>query len=152
MQRLRWYDHVGINVFWLGLNIRNNAFGSIFLPYLIAQFVGADIRNTALGEMRTIGLVMAMLVQPAMGFLSDRSMSRWGRRRPFIVVGALLDVVFLAAFALATNLWFLVVAVLLIQFSSNISHGALQGLIPDLVPEDQRGWPRRSNPSLSCCR
>ncbi len=139
MQRLRWYDHVGINVFWLGLNIRNNAFGSIFLPYLIAEFVGPEIRNTALGEMRTIGLVMAMLVQPAMGFLSDRSTSRWGRRRPFIFVGALLDVVFLAAFALATNLWFLVVVVLLIQFSSNISHGALQGLIPDLVPEDQRG-------------
>jgi MFS family permease len=139
MKPLRWYDHVGINVFWLGLNIRNNAFGSIFLPYLIALFVGPEIRNTALGEMRTIGLVMAMLVQPAMGFLSDRSTSRWGRRRPFIFVGALLDVVFLAAFALATNLWFLVVAVLLIQVSSNISHGALQGLIPDLVPEDQRG-------------
>ncbi|MCX6037578.1 MAG: MFS transporter, partial [Chloroflexi bacterium] len=33
----------------------------------------------------------------------------------------------------------LLIAVLLIQFSSNISHGPLQGLIPDLVPEDQRG-------------
>ncbi len=33
----------------------------------------------------------------------------------------------------------MLIAVLLIQFSSNISHGPLQGLIPDLVPEDQRG-------------
>ena len=139
MKHLRWYDHFGINVFWLGLNIRNNAFGSIFLPYLVAQFVGPEIRNTALGEMRTAGLVIAMLVQPAMGFLSDRSTSRWGRRRPFIFVGALLDVVFLAAVALATNFWFLLVVVVLIQFSSNISHGPLQALIPDLVPEEQRG-------------
>ena len=139
MKGLRWYDHVGINVFWLGLNIRNNAVGSIFMPYLIALFVGPEIRNTALGELRTVGLVIAMLVQPAMGFLSDQSTSRWGRRRPFIFVGALLDVVFLAAFALVTNLWVLVGLVLLIQFSSNISHGPLQALIPDVVPEGQRG-------------
>lgn len=139
MKQMRWYDHLSINLFWLGLNIRNNAFGAIFLPYLVAQFVQPEIRNTALGEMRTAGLVIAMLVQPAMGLLSDRSTSRFGRRRPFIFVGALLDVVFLVAFALATNFWMLLVAVLLIQFSSNISHGALQALIPDLVPESQRG-------------
>jgi MFS family permease len=41
--------------------------------------------------------------------------------------------------ALSFNYWVLLVAVLLLQFSSNISHGAVQGLIPDLVPERQRG-------------
>ena len=41
--------------------------------------------------------------------------------------------------ALSQNYWALLIAILLIQFSSNISHGPLQGLIPDLVPEDQRG-------------
>jgi MFS family permease len=89
--------------------------------------------------MRTAGLVIAMLVQPAMGLLSDRSTSRFGRRRPFIFVGVLLDLIFLALVAAAQNYWMLLVAVLLTQFSANISHGALQGLIPDLVPEDKRG-------------
>ena len=139
MKPARWYDFVSINLFWLGLNIRNNAVGAIFLPYLIVQFVSPEVRNTALGEIRTAGLVIAMLVQPAMGLLSDRSTSRFGRRRPFIFVGVLLDIVFLAFMALAFNYWVLLVAVLLLQFSSNISHGALQGLIPDLVPEGQRG-------------
>ena len=92
--------------------------------------------------MRTAGLIIAMLVQPAIGLLSDRSTSRFGRRRPFIFVGALLDLLFLLMIAVSGNYWVLLVSVLLLQFSSNISHGPLQALIPDLVPEKQRGGPR----------
>jgi MFS family permease len=139
MKRLRWYDYLTINLFWLGLNIRNTALGSIFMPYLVGIFAPEEIKNSALGGMRSAGLVIAMLVQPAAGLLSDRSTSRFGRRRPYILVGALFDCLFLAAIALSWNYWALLIAVLLIQFSSNISHGPLQGLIPDLVPEDQRG-------------
>jgi MFS family permease len=138
-KRMHWYDLVSVNLFWLGLNLRNNAVGSIFMPYLVALFVAPGIRNTALGEMRTAGLIIALLAQPAMGLLSDRSTSRWGRRRPFIFVGVLLDLVFLAFIAMSYNYWTLLVSVLLIQVSSNISHGPLQALIPDLVPESQRG-------------
>jgi Na+/melibiose symporter-like transporter len=139
MKRLSWIDLIGINLFWLALNMRNNAVGAIFMPYLVDAFVRPEVRNTALGEMRTAGLVIAMLVQPAMGILSDRSTSRFGRRRPFIFAGVLLDLLFLTLIAMATGYWFLLVAVLLFQFSSNISHGALQGLIPDRTPEEQRG-------------
>jgi MFS family permease len=139
MKRMRWYDYITINLFWLGLNIRNNAVGSIFMPYRVVAFVPESIQNSALGVMSAAGLMIAMLVQPAVGLLSDRSTSRYGRRRPFIFVGVLLDLVFLALIAAAQNYWAMLVAVLLIQISSNISHGALQGLIPDLVPEDQRG-------------
>ena len=139
MKRLRWYDYLTINLFWLGLNIRNNALGSFFMPYLVNIFAPEMIKNTALGAMRSAGLVIAMLVQPAAGLLSDRSTSRFGRRRPYILVGAIFDCLFLAAIALSWNYWALLISVLMIQFSSNISHGPLQGLIPDLVPDDQRG-------------
>jgi MFS family permease len=139
MKRLRWYDLVSVNLFWLGLNFRNNAVGTLFMPFLVDQFVSPDIRNTALGAMRTAGLVIAMLVQPAMGILSDRSTSRWGRRRPFLAVGALLDLVCLALIVLAPDYWTLLAAILVQQFAANVSHGPLQGLIPDVVPEEQRG-------------
>jgi len=139
MKRLRWYDYLTINLFWLGLNIRNTALTSIFMPYLVTLFAPDAIKNTALGAMRSAGLVIAMLVQPAAGILSDRSTSRFGRRRPYILVGVLFDCLFLAAIALSWNYWALLISVLLLQFSSNISHGPLQGLIPDLVPEDERG-------------
>jgi MFS family permease len=95
--------------------------------------------NTALGVMRTAGLLVAMLVQPAAGILSDRNTSRFGRRRPFIFSGVMLDLVFLVAIGLSTGYWWLFVSVMLIQVSSNISHGPLQAFIPDLVPEEQRG-------------
>ncbi len=137
--RLGWFDLVSINIFWLGLNIRNNAVGAVFMPYLVDLFVRDEVQNTALGAMRTAGLVIALLAQPFFGLLSDRSTSRWGRRRPFIFTGVLLDLVFIAALAVVTGYWQLLVVVLLLQFTSNISHGALQGLIPDLVPEKQRG-------------
>lgn len=139
MKQLRWYDYIGINLFWLGLNIRNTAVGSVFTPYLVALFVPANERNTALGVISTAGLVIAMLVQPAAGLVSDRCTSRFGRRRPFIFIGTLFDLIFLVAIALSGNFWMLLVATLLIQFSANVSHGPLQGLIPDLVPEEYRG-------------
>jgi len=79
---MRWYDYVTVNLFWLGLNIRNTAVGGVFMPYLVAAFVAPDVKNTALSTMRTVGLIVAMLVQPAVGLLSDRNTSRFGRRRP----------------------------------------------------------------------
>ncbi len=139
MKRLRWYEYLSINLFWLGLNIRNTAVGTFVMPYLVEQYASPNLINTSLSVMRTAGLIIAMLVQPAAGLISDRSTSRFGRRRPFILIGVLLDLVFLAAIGLSWTYWTLLVAVLLIQFSSNISHGPLQALIPDIVPEDQRG-------------
>jgi MFS family permease len=137
--KLRWYDHISINLLWLAINVRNNAVGGLFLPYLVDLFAREEIKNTALGGLRTAGLIVAMLAQPAFGLLSDRSVSRFGRRRPFFFLGILLDLVFLAALAFAWDYPSLVVAVLLLQVSSNMSHGPLQALIPDLVPERQRG-------------
>lgn len=139
MKRLRWFDLISINLFWLGLNIRNTAVGSIFMPVLVERYAPAEWINSALSTMRTAGLIIAMLIQPAAGILSDRSTSRFGRRRPYILIGTLLDLVFLAAIGLSWNYWSLLVAVLLIQFSSNVSHGPLQAVIPDMVPEAQRG-------------
>ncbi|HSR34511.1 MAG TPA: MFS transporter [Anaerolineae bacterium] len=139
MKRLRWYDLITVNVFWLGLNIRNNAVGTIIIPYLVDVFVLQELKNTALGAIRASGLIVALVAQPAFGLLSDRNTSRFGRRRPYILAGVVLDLVFLGAMALAWNYWMLFASVLLLQFSANISHAAVQGLIPDLVPEDQRG-------------
>ena len=138
-KHLAWYDYITINIFWLGLNIRNNAVGSILTPYLIAGFVSESVRNTALGVLGFAGLIIAMLVQPAAGLLSDRSTSRFGRRRPFIFVGVMFDLLFLVLLGLAGSFWFLLLVTLFQQFSANISHGPLQALIPDKVPEDQRG-------------
>jgi len=140
---LRWYDHILINIYWLGLNIASGSLTPYILPVLVVLLVGEANKNTALGDLRAWGLLVAILIQPTMGLLSDRSPARWGRRRPFIVAGTLFDLVFLVLLGLAGLHWksyaLLFAALMLLQTSSNVAHGALQGLIPDLVPEDQRG-------------
>ncbi len=157
-RQLRWSDHILINIYWLGLNIASGTITPVLLPYLVALFVPPEQKNTYLGLVRVIGLAVAMLVQPMAGMFSDRCTSRWGRRRPFIFAGTMLDLVFLAivgasplfigsaldgffvpTLGITTALFVLIVGIVLLQISSNIAHGALQGLIPDRVPEDQRG-------------
>jgi MFS family permease len=96
-----------------------------------------DLPNTALGFLGFIGLLVAMAVQPIVGVFSDRARTRLGRRIPFMILGAVLIAGCLSL--LAPALWALVLGVLLIQMSSNILQGPWQALIPDLVPEEQRG-------------
>jgi MFS family permease len=139
MKRMRWYDYITYNIYWLGLNMSSGSLTPIILPVLVAQFVGEAMKGTYLGVLRSAGLIVAILVQPAAGMLSDRSTLRWGRRRPLILIGAILSIGCLALIGIAGSYWVLFAAVLLMQFASNIAHGALQGVIPDLVPADQRG-------------
>ncbi|MGC8787056.1 MAG: MFS transporter [Anaerolineae bacterium] len=139
MKRMRWYDYITYNIYWLGLSMSSGSLTPIILPFLVAKFVGEAAKGTYLGFLRSAGLIVAILVQPAAGLLSDRSTLRWGRRRPFIFIGTVFDLVFLVIIGLAGNYWLLFAAVLLMQVSSNVAHGALQGIIPDLVPEEQRG-------------
>ncbi len=116
----------------------SNSLHPIILPVMVQQLVPEALKATYLGFLTFAGLLVAIVVQPVMGAVSDRSTLRWGRRRPFIVAGTLLDLVFLTVIALAGNYW-LLLAGLLLQFASNTAHGPLQGLIPDLVPREQRG-------------
>jgi Na+/melibiose symporter-like transporter len=136
---MRTRDHVSMNVYWFGLAFMWNGLHPIVLPALLLRFVPESLKNTYLGGMTFVGLILAMIIQPLAGALSDRTRSRWGRRRPWILVGTLFDLVFLAGMALAGGYWGLLAAYILLQITSNAAHGPAQGLIPDLVPEERRG-------------
>src|SRR5512143_3361442 len=94
-RQVRWYDHLTVNIYWLALNIASGTITPVLLPYLVALFAPVEHKNTFLANVRVVGLAVAMLVQPMAGMLSDRSTSRWGRRRPYIVGGTFFDLVFL---------------------------------------------------------
>ncbi|MCR4407039.1 MAG: MFS transporter [Anaerolineae bacterium] len=136
---MRKRDYVAINVYWFGLAFMWNGLHPIVLPALLLNFVPESLKNTYLGGMTFAGLIVAMIIQPLSGALSDRTRSRWGRRRPWMLAGTLLDLVFLAGMALAGGYWGLLAAYILLQVTSNAAHGPAQGLIPDLVPEERRG-------------
>jgi MFS family permease len=128
-----------MNVYWFGLAFMWNGLHPIILPALLLRFVPDALKNTYLGAMNFLGLILAMIVQPLAGALSDRSRSRWGRRRPWIVGGVAVSLALLAGMALAQGYWGLFLAYALLQISSNTAHGPAQGLIPDLVPQERRG-------------
>ncbi len=94
-KKLRWYDFMSINSYWLGINIASGIITPVLLPALVIIFMPEGQKNTYLATVRVVGLAMAMLIQPLAGMLSDRSTSRYGRRRPYILTGALLNVLFL---------------------------------------------------------
>jgi MFS family permease len=140
----RWYDYITINIYWMGLTTLSQTCGLVF-PLLVQGFVGEETKATFFGTLRLWSLMVALLMQALWGMLSDHSTSRWGRRRPFILGGTLADLVFIVAIGLSAGLagmtgyWYLLVMAILLQVSSNAAHGAEQGLIPDLVPENRRG-------------
>ncbi len=140
----RWYDYVTININYLGLTTLSQTNGLVF-PLLVQQFVGESEQGSFFGTLRLWSLMGAVLVQSAVGLLSDHSTSRWGRRRPFIFTGTILDLIFLTALGFLIGMEgmrgyiFLFIVAILLQFSSNTAHAAQQGLIPDLVPEDKKG-------------
>ncbi len=138
MKNIRWYDYITINIYWFGINAVSQSNG-IIQPLLVQRFVAPDQQGTFYGSMRLYSLMMALLMQALFGMLSDRSMSKWGKRRPYILVGTLLNITALLAIGASPTYWFLFSAVVFSQIGANIAHGATQGLIPDLVPEDKRG-------------
>ena len=132
-------DYVSMNVYWFGLSFMWNGLHPIVLPALLLRFVPESLKNTYLGGLTFAGLLLAMIVQPLAGALSDRFHLRWGRRRPWILAGTLLSLLFLAGMALAGGFWVLLAAYTLLQIASNGAHGPAQGLIPDLVSEERHG-------------
>jgi MFS family permease len=141
---LRWYDLITVNIYFLGLTTVAQTNGLIF-PLLIQQFVGEADKGASLGVLRLWSLMAALLLQAVWGILSDRSTFRFGRRRPYILGGTLASVVFFLAIGFSaglsgmTGFWFLFIAAILMQISSNAGQAAQQAFIPDLVPGNQRG-------------
>ena len=97
------------------------------------------IQYTTLGFINAAGVIIAVLVQPTLGTISDYTISRFGRRKPYILIGTLLDVVFLIGIATSNTVLAITAFVVLLQFSSNMAQGPFQGYVPDLVPAPQVG-------------
>ena len=116
-----------------------NSLTALILPDMIIQFVGRADEGTASSVLKSIGTVVAIVWQPIVGGISDRTVTRWGRRRPYVAAGTAGDLLFLTGIALAGSYWWIVLFYFLLQFASNTAQAPYQGLLPDVVPETQRG-------------
>ncbi|RIK32095.1 MAG: hypothetical protein DCC52_05395 [Chloroflexi bacterium] len=142
MKPLRWHNFFTMNAWFFGLGFMWNSLHRFIFPAILPLLVGVSLQASALSALTTVGLLIAIVAQPIAGAISDRSLSRFGRRRPMMALWTLVCAVLGAlAFALGIAPTYAILFALycLLQGASNMAHGPAQGLIPDLVPEKQHG-------------
>ena len=130
---------IELSVYWFGISIIWGGLDSAIIPFRLEEAFGTATFGIPLAIVTGAAVVMAIVVQPTVGIISDYTRTRWGRRKPYIVIGALLDVVFLIGVASSQEFVMLLVFMILLQFSSNFAQGPFQGYVPDLVPARQVG-------------
>ena len=129
-----------ISAYWLGLTAIDAAVGLFIANRLeFDKLVPKDSVGTSQFLISIGGIIVGILMQPTVGYISDYTVSRWGRRKPYIVAGSLFDLVFLAGIAMGNSVLMLAVMVLLLNVSTNTARGPFQGYVPDLVAEPQVG-------------
>lgn len=87
----------------------------------------------------SIGAIFAIVSNPVFGHLSDRTRSRLGRRRPWLVGGMICGAIALTITACAGSVAFVLVGWCLSQVAFNAVLAAMVAILPDQVPEEQRG-------------
>ena len=137
-KRASRYSNITLNAYWIGHSFLWNSVHPILLPLVLLPHAG-EAKNTVNGLLTFAGLLIALVAQPISGALSDYTRHAHGRRRPWILAGAVFAAISLLGLALARQLWLIALCYLCLQGSSNAAHGPAQALLPDLVPLGKRG-------------
>jgi len=132
-------DYLKISIFGFALAALWGSLHSLVLQIRLLDFVAKSERATRLGDLMGVGLLLAIVVQPIAGAISDRSSFSWGRRRPYILIGAIAAMLFLPGIGFGGSYAALFIIYCLLQVSCNTAQAPYQGFIPDLVPDGKRG-------------
>ncbi len=111
---------------------------SVLLPNHVAAIDPANKANN-LAIVMTSALLFTIFAQPIAGALSDRTRSRWGRRSPWIVGGALIGGLSIFGISMMTTVAGIAVFWLMASVSLNCMNGPLATVIPDRFLPENRG-------------
>ncbi len=145
-RRVTLFDQINLNVFWLANNFHWQALQAIVIPSMVVKFLGNADKDINLTLVVIWGTLVAVVVNPLVGAISDYATFRMGRRRPFLIIGTIFNVIVLLLFAFAPS-WFSSTALLLtfivlflfLQFTNNLANSPWSAIIADRVPQHQRG-------------
>lgn len=111
--------------------------GQAHLLAVLAQFNAS--KASSLAVVTAIGVGVTMLVQPLIGVVSDRTRSRYGRRAPWILFGALLGGLILASLALAPSVAVVGLLYTVAQLLINVAQSPTGATVADRVQVQHRG-------------
>ncbi|MEO9512718.1 MAG: MFS transporter [Flavobacteriaceae bacterium] len=132
--RLSFWQIFNMNVGFLGIQysfgLQQTAINPIFL-YLGAPEEMLPILNIA-------GPITGLIVQPIIGAMSDKTWSsRWGRRKPYFLIGAIIGSLCLFAFPTSPVLWFAVGLLWILDVGNNMAMEPYRAFVGDKLPEKQ---------------
>lgn len=130
---------IRLNAFSFGATGFMMAMDTAVLPVIVLSLAPESLKNTYVAILGMGGLLVAAIVQPLIGRISDRTRTPLGRRVPFILFGAAMVCASLWLTLLAPSFGALVAAWLVIQANMNIAYGPGMALIRDLVPQARIG-------------
>ncbi len=141
-------DELKAPVSWRFIAIYALAYTGVWLALLTPVLVSIAIRvrqlapDTAtddLGLVLGIGALFALIGNPIFGHLSDRTRSKYGMRRPWLVGGMLCGALALLSIAMAQNIALVLIGWCIAQLAFNAVLAALLAVMPDQIPAEQRG-------------
>ncbi|HYC98194.1 MFS transporter [Brevundimonas sp.] len=135
--RSRWFV-LGYGAAQTGAFISFIPLLTLLLPEKAGVIGGAD-KALLLSLAAMLGGLTAAAANVMFGALSDRTHSRFGRRRPWILCGVAAVAISLTLLALARSPVQLVLGVIVFQIAVNVLYAPLTALVPDMVPHAQKG-------------
>lgn len=131
--------HLALASFWFGGNYHWGVILAVLLPYQVSILVPKDQQPADLGFVLGMGSFFAMVLPPLVGLWSDSLRTRWGRRRPIMLVGTLVNAAALLLLMAAPTFPVLIIAYLVVQIFNNAAGAAFNAVVPDVVPEEEFG-------------
>ncbi len=125
--------------YWFSLSFHAGALLGIAIPAQLTDLSTTGQATTLLAVLGGFAGLVTMIAQPIAGAMSDLSLSPWGRRRPYLIGGAAVDIAGLLLMARATAVPTLFIGFWLASLGNAVSGAAYQAYIPDQVPPQQYG-------------
>jgi MFS family permease len=108
------------------------------LPYKVGV-LAPDDKVALLGVVATVGAVVGLIAGPVAGVLSDRTRTRIGRRRPWLIGGVIVLALGSTLVALSDSIPALLVGWIVVSLGGAASAAAITPIVAERVPEAQRG-------------
>jgi maltose/moltooligosaccharide transporter len=133
--RLTFWQIINMNIGFFGIQFSFGLQQSSMSP--IYKYLGAD--EASLPYLWLAGPMTGLLVQPLVGALSDRTVTRWGRRTPYFLVGAILCSVGLLLMPLSPTLWMAASLLWVLDAANNVTMEPYRAFVSDKLAPSQHG-------------
>ncbi len=131
--RLSLSQIINMNVGFFGIQYSFGLQQSNMTP--IYSYLGAD--EGALPLLWLAGPVTGLVVQPIIGAMSDRTVTQWGRRTPYFLIGAIICSLALFAMPFSAALWMAASILWILDAANNVTMEPYRAFVSDKLPTDQ---------------